>query len=69
MYREVRHKGTTTKCVTRVQTTDFISTEGLFSMRADDRAHGSRKEALMFAIIVAFVLLTLLLVVIPGVLS
>ncbi|AHK33411.1 hypothetical protein C8E05_5657 [Rhodococcus wratislaviensis] len=38
-------------------------------MRADDRAHGSRKEALMFAIIVAFVLLTLLLVVIPGALS
>jgi hypothetical protein len=60
MYREVRHKG---------RTADFISTEGLFSMRADDRAHGSRKEAMMFAIIVAFVLLTLLLVVIPGVLS
>ncbi|QHE68178.1 hypothetical protein GFS60_01698 [Rhodococcus sp. WAY2] len=38
-------------------------------MRAEDRAHGSRREALMFAIIVAFVLLTLLLVVIPGAVS
>jgi hypothetical protein len=59
MYREVHHNSTR-------QTS---STEGLFYMRAEDRAHGSRREALMFAIIVAFVLLTLLLVVIPGAVS
>lgn len=38
-------------------------------MRVDDRTRGSRKEALTFAVIMAFLLLTLLLIVIPGAIS